>query len=186
MAEPRVCLGVFVGAHGVRGLVKVKSFTEEPEAVADYGTLSDESGARQFSLTVTGQAKGVVLARVEGIADRDQAQALRGTRLYVPRAALPRIEEDDSFYHADLIGLEAVDPDGRPVGQVKAVQNFGAGDLIEVATAAGAALLLPFTKAVVPEIDLEAGRLVVVPPQEIEAPPPRKKTASGRAKAGGR
>ena len=162
----RVCLGVMVGAHGVRGLVKVKSFTEVPEDVAAYGPVSDEAGRRRWSLETTGRARGVVLVRVPGVADRDQAQALHGTRLYVDRAALPALEEEETFYHADLIGLRAEGVDGQALGRVQAVENYGAGDLLEIVDDEGKAQMLPFTKAVVPEIDLAGGRLVIALPEE--------------------
>lgn len=179
VAEPRVCVGVMVGAHGVRGLVKVKSFTETPEDVAAYGPVSDKSGQRSWTLRVTGPAPGkrdVLLARVEGVDDRDAAQALHGTELYVARAALPALEEEETFYHADLIGLRVEDPEGRVLGRVAAVENYGAGDFLEVELPgdggkAGKTLLLAFTRAVVPEVDIAGGRLVVVPPEEIEVPP---------------
>ncbi len=174
-ADPnRVCLGVMVGAHGVRGLVKIKAFTERPEDVAAYGPVSDRRGRQQWRLKVTGPAPGkqdVVLAQVEGIADRDAAQALHGTELYVDRAALPALEEEETFYHADLIGLRVEDTAGRALGWVKAVENYGAGDVLEVERPDGKSLLLAFTRAVVPQVDIAGGRLVVVPPAEIEVPP---------------
>lgn len=183
MAEDRicpdlVCLGVMVGAHGVRGLVKVKSFTEAPEDVAAYGPVSDKSGKRRWTLQVTGPAPGkrdVMLAKVEGVGDRDAAQALHGTELYVARAALPALAEEETFYHADLIGLRVEDPDGRELGKVAAVENYGAGDFLEVEAPAegggGKTALLAFTKAVVPLVDLAGGRLVAVPPEEILVQP---------------
>ena len=168
MARKRVCLGAFAGAHGVKGLVKVKAFTEVPEAIAAYGPLSDEAGTRRFALTVTGRAKGLLLARVEGIGNRDQAEALTGTRLYVARDALPALEEEE-FYHADLIGIAVEDLAGRPLGKVKAVHDFGAGPMIELEGGPGGSdLVLPFTRAVVPEVDPENGRLVVDPPAVLE------------------
>ncbi len=172
--KDRVCLGVMVGAHGVRGLVKVKSFTEAPEDVAAYGPVSDKSGKRRWTLQVTGPAPGkrdVVLAKVEGVSDRDAAQALHGTELYVERAALPALAEEETFYHADLIGLRVEDPDGRALGKVAAVENYGAGDFLEVERPDGKLLLLAFTRAVVPEVDIAGGRLVAMPPAEIEVPP---------------
>ncbi len=173
-----VCLGVMVGAHGVRGLVKVKSFTEAPEDVAAYGPVSDKSGKRRWTLQVTGPAPGkrdVVLAKIEGVSDRDAAQALHGTELYVARTALPALAEEETFYHADLIGLRVEDPDGRELGKVAAVENYGAGDFLEVerpgGEGSGKSLLLAFTRAVVPEVDIAGGRLVALPPAEIEVPP---------------
>ncbi len=178
MASERVCLGVMVGAHGVRGLVKVKSFTETPGDVAAYGPVSDKSGKRRWTLQVTGPAPGktdVVLAKVEGVGDRDAAQALHGTELYVDRAVLPALEEEETFYHADLIGLRVEDAAGKILGRVKAVENYGAGDFLEVEGPDGQGgtktQLLAFTKAVVPQVDLDGGRLVAVPPEEIEVPP---------------
>ena len=165
----RICLGAIAGAHGVRGLVKIKSFTEEPADLTAYGPLGDETGERRFEIAVTGQAKGLLVARIEGVADRDAAQNLRGVRLYVDRAALPAPEETEAYYHADLIGLAAEDPQGQPLGRIAAVENYGAGDYLEIAPLEGAPLLVPFTQAAVPLIDIEAGRVVVALPEEIEA-----------------
>ena len=171
MAEERVCLGVMVGAHGVRGLVKVKSYTEVPEDVAAFGPVSDNSGRRHWTLQVTGKAKGVVLVRIEGVKDRDAAQALHGTELYVDRSALPVLEEEETFYHADLVGLKVEDRQGRDLGRVRAVENYGAGDLLEIDGPDGKSLMLAFTKAVVPLVDIEGGRLVVELPAEEVVPP---------------
>lgn len=161
--EKRVCVGVISGAHGVRGAVRVKSFTADPADVAAYGPLADETGGREFRLRLVGNAKGVLIARIAGIEDRDQAEVLRGLRLYLPRAALPPTEEDE-YYHADLIGLEAALVDGTPVGELRAVHDFGAGDTLEIVRASGPPLMVPFTRAVVPVVDLDAGRLVIDPP----------------------
>lgn len=187
MAEQRVCLGVIAGAHGVRGQVRVKSFTETPEDLVAYGALSDESGARSFAVTLAGRSKGALLAKIDGVTDRDQAEALRGTKLFVARDALPALADQDEFYQADLIGLAAEDREGRPLGRVRAVHNFGGGDMIELTglerpqpgDAPPGSLLLPFTKAVVPLVDLTAGRLVVDPPQETEAEPSTKPRNKG-------
>ncbi len=168
-ADARVCLGAIAGAHGVRGLVKIKSFTRDPADLTAYGPLADESGRRRFEIAVTGQAKGLLVARIAGVEDRDAAQALRGVRLTIARAALPEPEDAEEFYQADLIGLAAEDLAGRPLGTVTAVENYGAGDFLEIARAQGAPLLVPFTKAAVPLIDLEGGRVVIDPPEEIEA-----------------
>ncbi len=163
--------------HGVKGLVRVRPFTDEPEAIAAYGALQDERG-RRLKLEAVGRAKGVVLARIEGVADRTQAEALKGVRLYVARAALPAIEEAEAYYHADLIGLLAENAEGRALGRVSAVHDFGAGDLLEIEPepAAGGkrgeSLLVPFTREAVPEFDLEAGRVLVVPPDAMEAAEP--------------
>lgn len=166
-AETRVCLGVVAGVHGVRGLVRIKSFTEDPQSIAAYGPLSDESGQRRFELQVKGLAKGAVLAAIAGVRDRNQAETLRGTRLYVPRSALPEPEDEEEFYNADLIGLRVEDGSGAVLGQVKAMHNFGGGDLLEVLPSKGKSWLLPFTRTVVPVVDLAGGRVVVEPPEEI-------------------
>jgi len=165
MAAERVCLGAFAGAHGVKGQVRIKAFTEVPGDVAAYGPLWDEAGTRRFVIALTGRSKGLLLARVEGVDDRDRAEALSGTRLYVDRDALPALAEEE-FYHADLIGLAAEDRAGRPLGKVKAVHDFGAGAMIELD--GGPGLMLPFTRATVPTVDLESGRLVIDPPAELE------------------
>jgi len=168
-AAPRgraVCVGIIVGAHGVRGAVKVKSFTEDPEDVVAYGPLSDQRGARRFVLTPIGMARGNVLAMVEGVGERNAAEALRGTRLYIDRDALPPTEEDE-FYHADLIGMAAETVAGEALGTVRAVYNHGAGDVIELVLPGGAMVALPFTKAVVPVVDLAGRRLVIDPPNGV-------------------
>ncbi len=165
----RVCIGQVVGAHGVRGEVRIKVFADDPLAIAGYGPLADESGRRRFRLLGMRPAKGVMVARLEGVADRNAAEALRGVRLYVPRAALPETEADE-FYHVDLIGLAAYDEEGGYHGRVVAVHNFGAGDILEIAPAAGGPTeLLPFTREVVPEVDIEGGRLTISPPAVVEA-----------------
>ena len=177
MAERRILVGAVAGAHGVRGEVRIKSFTADPAAVARYGPLSDESGARRFELTVTGATKGGVVARIAGIADRDQAEALKGLRLYVPREALPPTQATDEFYVADLVGLAAERPDGTPLGRVAAVENYGAGDVIEIAVEGSGGLLVAFTRATVPVVDLAGGRLVVNPPQELAGGEPAAEAA---------
>lgn len=162
--EKRICVGAITGAFGVAGEVRVKSFCARPEDIASYGPLSDEAGSRQFELRLTRPVKGGFAARVKGVRYRDEAEALRGTRLFVARSALPSLP-DDEFYHSDLIGLEVVDTGGAPVGRVRAVQDFGAGDILEIARPGGGEAMLPFTRAVVPTVDLEAGRIVVDPPE---------------------
>jgi 16S rRNA processing protein RimM len=162
----KVCVGTIVGVHGVQGAVRIKSFTADPADVAAYGAVSDESGARHFEVKVLGQARGAVLARLSGVADRNAAEALRGVRLYVARAALPETKEDE-FYHADLIGLPVETREGVPLGSVRAVHNFGAGDILELRGDDGRELLLPFSDAVVPEIDFAAGRIVAAPPASL-------------------
>jgi 16S rRNA processing protein RimM len=157
-------------AHGVRGEVKLWPFTQDPMAVASYGTLESEDGARHFVIEALRPAKDFLVARIAGISDRDAAEALRNLDLFVPRERLPAIEEADTFYHADLVGLAAVSADGATLGTVTAVHNFGAGDIIEIQPAAGGApLMLSFTEAAVPKVDLKTKQIVVVPPATSEA-----------------
>jgi 16S rRNA processing protein RimM len=158
-----VCLGVVTAAHGVQGAVRIRSYTEAPEDIVRYGTLTDETGTRSFDLHLVGTAKGVVIARIAGIEDRNQAEALRGLRLHLLRSALPQTEAEE-YYHADLIGLEAVLGDGTPVGRVRAIHDFGAGDTLEVTRPGAPPVMVPFTRAVVPIVEPAAGRLVLDPP----------------------
>jgi 16S rRNA processing protein RimM len=163
MAEERLCVGVIGAPRGVRGELRVKSYTADPAALAGYAPLTDESGRREFRLTLL-EAKGdMLVARIEGVADRDAAEALKGVRLYVARAALPPAGEGE-YYQADLIGLRAETRDGAALGTVRAVEDFGAGPLLEIALGDGRSVLVPFTDAVVPVVDLGAGRVVVDPP----------------------
>lgn len=166
-SDSRVCVGAIAGAFGVRGETRLKSFCAEPEAIATYGPLSTEDGSRQFTVRVTRPIKGALAARLAGVDTREQAEALRGTRLYVDRARLPALP-DDEFYHADLIGLDVLDTGGVRLGRVLAVHNHGAGDILEVAREGGAAsVLLPFTRAAVPTVDLALRRIVADPPQGL-------------------
>jgi 16S rRNA processing protein RimM len=175
--DKRVCVGVVTGAHGVRGAVRIKSFTAEPEDVAGYGPLEDERGERRFALRLVGSAKGVLIAAISGIDDRDRAEALRGLRLYLPRSALPPPEEEE-YYHADLIGLAAALPDGTPIGTVRAVHDFGAGDTLEIERSEGPPVMVPFTREIVPVVDLDAARLVVDPPPGLLDPLPGKRQSA--------
>ena len=165
--SPRVCLGVITKAQGTRGEVRIRSYTEDARAVAAYGPVTDEAGGRSMTVKILDASNGVVTARIEGVKDRTQALALKGTRLYVPRSALPD-PGDDEFYHCDLIGLRAELVTGGALGTVSAVHNYGAGDVIEIARPGRKApVLLPFTRAVVPVIDTEAGRIKVDLPQGV-------------------
>jgi 16S rRNA processing protein RimM len=156
-------------AHGVRGEMKLWSFTQDPAAVAEYGPLESEDGSRQFDIESMRAAKDHFVVRVKGVDDREAAAKLCNLDLYVPRDRLPPIEEDDTYYHADLVGLDAVTPEGALLGTVTALHNFGAGDLIEIATAQGGEpLLLPFDDATVPEIDIAARKVVVMLPSVSE------------------
>ena len=152
-------------AHGVRGEVRVKAFTADPLALAEYGSLTAEDG-RTFRVERLRPAKEVVIAKLSGVNDRTAAEALNGVELYVPRDKLPPPDDDDDFYHADLIGLEAFGADGEPLGTVVAVHNFGAGDILDIAPRRGPSLLIPFTREAVPDIELSMGRLVAIPPPD--------------------
>jgi len=162
-----ICVARIGAAHGVRGAVKLWTFTEDPFAVKDYGPLMTKDGARQFEVTHVREAKDHLVATLKGIATRDDAERLNGVELYIARENLPETDEDE-YYHADLIGLAAVNAADQPLGRVIAIHNFGAGDIIEIAPAKGATMLLPFTNAVVPTVDLAGGRVVIELPQEIE------------------
>jgi 16S rRNA processing protein RimM len=161
-----VCVAMVAGAHGLRGALKLRCFTARAEDVAAYGPVFDRCGNRLFELQVVGPAPGGVLARADRIEDRNAAEALRGIELFVPRAALPPLPADE-FYYTDLEGMEALHPDGSRFGIVQGVDNFGAGDVIEVLAHDGRRLSLPFTRHTVPSIDLERRRLVVEEPEEL-------------------
>ena len=168
MAGPRICVGAIAGAHGVRGQVRITAFTADPDDLTAYGPVGDEAGGRPFEIEVVGRSRGQVIARVAGIGDRDAAEALKGTRLYIDRAALPATAADE-FYHADLIGLAVVDRDGGAIGTIRGVFDFGAGDVLEVAPAEGPTLMVRFTREAVPAVDLEGGKVVVELPPEAPA-----------------
>ncbi len=174
--KDRVCIGAITGVRGLRGEVRIKSFTADPSDIAAYGPVSDETGERSYKISVTAHVKGKIIARLDGIDDRDAAEALKGTKLYVPKSVLPE-PDDGAYYHADLIGLKAETREGDPLGTVKAVHNFGAGDVIEIAPrdkdgnkdGGKDGLMLPFTSDVVPVVDTEQGLIVVAPPDYLEA-----------------
>jgi 16S rRNA processing protein RimM len=160
----RVCLGQIGAAHGLRGEVRLHSFTADPAAIASYGPLESEDG-RIFEIAAMRPAKDHFVVTLAGVADRDAAARLVNIKLYVPRERLPVPDEPDEYYHADLIGLAVVDPSGVKLGTVVAVHNFGAGDLIEVLPDEGGKTeLLPFNEAHVPMVDVAAGKIVVAPP----------------------
>jgi 16S rRNA processing protein RimM len=163
----QICVARIGAAHGVRGAVKLWTFTEDPFAVKHYGPLSTKDGTRQFELSDAREAKDHLVATFKGVTTRDQAERLNGIELYIARDQLPATDEDE-YYHADLIGLAAVTSANEPVGRVIAIHNFGAGDIIEIAPPHGVTLLLPFTNAVVPTVDIAGGRVVIELPQEIE------------------
>ncbi len=167
MSDARVLVGRVAGAFGVRGEVRITAYTAEPLALLAYKHLQREDGSPALTLGSGRAAKGGIVARAAEIETREQAEALRGLRLYVPRAALPEPEEDE-FYVTDLIGLAVETPDGAPLGRIKAVEDFGAGDLIEVEPAEGPSWYLPFTKDAVPQVRIAEGRIVAVRPEETE------------------
>jgi 16S rRNA processing protein RimM len=171
MVAAPICVARIGAPHGVRGAVKLWTFTEDPLAVRHYGPLVTKDGARQFEVTHVREAKGHLVATLKGVATREEAERLNGVELYVAREKLPDTIADE-YYHADLIGLAAVNAAGEPLGRVIAIHNFGAGDIIEVAPPNGATMLLPFTNAVVPTVDLEGGRVVIELPREIEGDEP--------------
>jgi len=167
-ADPdrRVLMGVITAAHGIKGAVKVMSYAGTPEDIAAYGPLEDEGGTRRFSLELVGKARGALVARVEGIADRTAAEKLRGTKLYLQRSALPALEAGE-FYWNDLVGLRAELKDGSVLGRVAAVHDYGAGTSLEVAREGGGVVMVPFSNRVVPVVELAAGRLVIDAPEGL-------------------
>jgi 16S rRNA processing protein RimM len=167
MSPPQICVARIGAAHGVRGAVTLWTFTEDPLAVKAYGPLVTKDGARQFEVTHAREAKGHLVATLKGIGTREEAERLNGIELYIARDKLPATDENE-YYHADLIGLDAVNAANEPLGRVIAIHNFGAGDIIEIAPAHGATMLLPFTNAVVPSVDLAGGRVIIELPDEIE------------------
>ncbi|MBV7408001.1 ribosome maturation factor RimM [Maritimibacter sp. DP1N21-5] len=165
MSEDRICVGSLGGAFGVRGEVRLKSFCAEPEDIGTYGPLWDEAGGRQFIVGLTGALKGGFTAVIDGVRSKEEADALKGVKLFADRDALPSLP-DDEFYHADLIGLTVVDTGGAEVGRVSAVLNHGAGDLLEISgPGLKSPALIPFTRAAVPTVDLGAERIVIDPPE---------------------
>ncbi len=166
MSAP-ICVARIGAAHGVRGAVKLWTFTEDPLAVKHYGPLTTKDGTRQFEVTHAREAKDHLVATLKGIATREEAERLNGVELYIARDKLPEADEGE-YYHADLIGLAAVTTTEQPIGCVIAIHNFGAGDIIEIAPPHGPTLLLPFTNAVVPTVDLAGGRVVIELPEEAE------------------
>ena len=164
----RVCIGAIAGAFGVRGEVRLKSFCSTPEDIATYGPLWTEDGSRSFTVQLTRPVTGGLGARLSGVTTKEEGDALKGATLWAERSRLPSLP-DDEFYHTDLIGLDVFDAGGAPLGKVRAVQNFGAGDILEIyAPGRKTTLMLPFTRAAVPTVDLKARRIVADPPEETE------------------
>ena len=174
-----ILLGRVAGAFGVKGEVRITAYAEDPLALLAYKTLRREDGSPALTLTSGRAAKGGLVVRAKEVETREQAEALRGLKLFFPREALPEPEEDE-FYYADLLGLAVETPAGERLGKVKAVQNFGAGDLLEIDPGQGRpSVLLPFTREVVPEVRLKEGRLIAVPPVEAEGADENKDDSEG-------
>jgi 16S rRNA processing protein RimM len=163
----KICVARIGAAHGVRGEVRLWTFTEDPLAVMRYGPLTTKDGSRAFEVTKAREAKDHLVAIIKGVTDRNAAEKLNGLELYIARDRLPATD-DDEYYHADLIGLTAETTAGEPLGRVIGMHNFGAGDIIEIAPPAGSTILLPFSNAVVPTVDVKGGRVVIELPAEIE------------------
>ena len=166
-AKDLVLLGVFGAAVGLKGELRLKSHTADPLDIAEYGPLSTRDG-RTFEITSIREANEVVVVRIKGVTSREQAEKLTNLELFVPRDSLGEAEDEDEFFHADLVGLRAEDAQGAEIGTVVALHNFGAGDVIEIRPPHGKSFDFPFTKAVVPVVDIAGGRIVIVPPAEID------------------
>ncbi|MGY9048308.1 16S rRNA-processing protein RimM [Puniceibacterium antarcticum] len=163
----QICVGAIAGAFGVQGEVRLKSFTSDPEAIADYAPLTTEDGSQSFEIQLTRAIPQGFAARLTGVRSKEDADALKGIRLFAPRDRLPSLL-DDEYYHADLIGLAVYDTGGVELGRVRAVLNHGASDILEITTPGNsAAILLPFTLAAVPTVDISAGRIVADPPEGL-------------------
>ena len=169
MSDDKITVGTISGAFGVHGDVRLKSFCADPAAIADYTPLTRKDGAEITTIVIKGQTKGALIARIDGVATKEDADALRGMDLLARRDQLPSLP-DDEFYHTDLMGLTAFDTGGAALGRVKAVQSNGADDLLEiVAPGLKDSVLVPFTKAIVPTVDLSTGRIILDPPRGIFA-----------------
>lgn len=166
-AKDRICVGVITGAFGVRGEARLKSFCAEPADIATYGRVWNDAGTRSFTITLTRPVKGGFAARLSDVGNKDEADALRGEKLYADRAALPKPAEGE-YYHSDLLGLRALDVSGTVIGKVGTVQNFGAGDILEiVGPDLKTPVMIPFSKAFVPSVDLSSGIVVIDPPRDL-------------------
>jgi 16S rRNA processing protein RimM len=165
-----VCVGAIAGSFGVRGETRLKSFCATPEDIAKYAPLTDAEGTRSFTLKITRSVKGGFVVRLGGVATKEQADAMKGFRLFAPRDRLPTLP-DDEYYHSDLLGMMAVDTGGEEIGKVSAVDDFGGGDFLEIALKdSDKPLMIPFTLEAVPTVDLAAGRIIVDPPEDVGEP----------------
>jgi len=183
----KILVGIFLGPHGVRGQVRLGSYTEEPESIFEYEPLTDEKGARTFALTVRGVGKDHYIVSVDGCATREDAERLKGTKLYVDRAALPP-EEEGEYYFTDLIGLMVQDANANQVGQVIDVHDYGAGAFLEIKPAQAKSFMLPFKDAFVPTVNIEKGFVEVAIPEGwlSEEKPPKEKADSSPASGEGK
>jgi 16S rRNA processing protein RimM len=169
--QDRVLVGEIGAAQGLKGEVRLRSYTQSPADIASYGPLEDETGAKRIEIERVRVTPKAVIAHIKGVTTREGAEALTRTKLYLPRDRIPAREarEQDEWYVADLVGLKAVDVQGEVIGTVVAMHNFGASDIVEVALADGGEnLLVAFTETTVPEVDIENSRLVLVPPEILE------------------
>ncbi len=167
MSEAMIIMGALAGAFGVKGEVRLKSFTSDPKAIADYSPLFTEDGSRSFQVRLTGQLKNAFSAKLSGVHTKKQADGLRGLQLFVPRSKFPKLP-DDEFYYADLVGLGVFSSGGAELGQIKAVQNHGATDLLEIFTGeTNQSVLLPFTQINVPTVDISSGKIIIDPPEGL-------------------
>jgi 16S rRNA processing protein RimM len=168
MDQNRICVGVVVGSHGLKGYVKIKSFMVFPKDIAAYGLLTDKNGKRSFNLDLISNNKKGLVAKLSGVTDRNASEAMRGVELYLSRDLLPKLE-DDEFYYTDLVGLKVENTNGETIGIVSMVDNYGAGEIIEVDLQDGGTEMYKISQEVVPEIDMENGRIVVDPPIDVFA-----------------
>ena len=174
-----VLMGAILGAHGIKGEVKVKSFAAKPADIAEYGPLTDTKHKRSFELSIVGAAKGVLIGRIAGITDRNAAEALKGVELFVDRDRLPAPDDPEEYYLADLIGLAAFDGKGAKLGEIVSVDNYGAGDLLLVVPEDGEGFVVPFAKAFVPVVDVKGGRVVLdLPADFFEVPAQEEEEAA--------
>lgn len=179
--EGKVCLAQIGAAHGVRGDVRIKLFSDDEAALTQYGPLTSADGKRSFEILSARLSKTVYVCRIKGLTDRDAAESLNGTLLYADRDLLPLLDEEE-FYHSDLIGLVAKLENGSELGTISAVHDFGAGDLLDIVPPRGKGIYLPFTREAVPSIDLDAGFVTVVPPDGLlDVPDADEKVKEGKA-----
>ena len=176
--DRKICVGMIAGAHGVRGLVRLRSFTEDPEAIVDYEPLTDEAGEKVYDISLKSAANDFYVAEIKGIASREAAEALRGTKLYVARSQLPKVAKGE-YYEADLLGLPVHDRQGKEYGVILSVHNYGAGTFLEVGVKKNAGFMLPFTDAFVPGVDIKTGCVTIDPPPGwLDTAEPRVKKGS--------